>query len=590
VVQIYQNYDEDDEGDTEENEAIIYVGSNDGQIHAFRDADGYELWSFIPQELLPYLQNLPDNDEHEYFIDGSPILLVYDYDKDGNIGTGPEMDTSDTDSETYGTDNGDNDRVILIFGLRRGGGINNLNPTESRGAYYALDVTNPETPEFMWRIDSETTDDDGNTEYAELGETWSTPVLDKVRYDGTTRIIAFIGAGYDNNEDLRFGDTQNFPKSTYDSSDEDNSTDTTGSTSDAGDVTSTGSEDQLNPRGRGIYLLELGYYDDDGVAQFHYSPVKLWEYVYSDDTDFAGDNPTYSFPTELVPLDTDSDDYIDRIYAGDTGGNMWRFDIASKTSQDDWSGYILFSANPGDDTSATNGRKIFYRPAVVYESGYTALYFGSGDRAHPQNQAVVDRLYAFYDRDDVTDIVEDVAYSYYEDESSTSNIAFETKSESEMTDVTDDTIQEGTDDEISAIETLLYSSSNYGWYIQLNEEDYEGEKVLAYPTVYNGVVYFTTYVPEMDTEEDDPCMTSQLGTSYLYALDYENGGAAFENTADDDLDSDDRKISIGSGIASNVVISVSDDDTSALVGSGEGVVDVELDESNTTYQIYWLMK
>jgi type IV pilus assembly protein PilY1 len=558
-------------------------------MHAFRDADGYELWSFIPEEALPYLQDLVGTVDytHEYFMDSSPILVSYDYDSDGNIGPGPETSTDDEDADGY-TNTGNYDKVMLIFGVRRGGGNKYLSDEDSRGAYYALDVTDPTEPEFLWKI--ENTD----SEYSELGETWSEPTVDKVRLNGTTCIVAFIGAGYDNNEDLRFGDTQGFPEDT-----DDNPT-TTGSTGDAGDVTSSGTDEQYNARGRGIYLLKLGYYDGDGIAQFYDSPVKLWEYVYDEDRVSTEDNPSYSFPTELTPLDTDSDDYIDRIYAGDTGGNMWRFDISNKTSTDNWSGRIVFSANPSDSTNSedggdtTNGRKIFYSPAVVYEDDYTGLYFGSGDRAHPQNTAVVDRLYAFYDRD-----------------------SSDAKSEANMVNVTDDILQSSTADfseptssctltSISAYCVLqnLYSDDYYGWFINLEEEGYDGEKVLASASVYNGVAYYTTYVPAM---EEGDCKTSYLGESYLYAVDNETGEAIFNyddtNDVDDLNDNDnsradgdddeilevsDRRFSTGSGISSGMVYSVTDDDVSGVVGAGGGIIPIELNETNTTFPIYWL--
>ena len=44
------------------------------------------------------------------------------------------------------------------------------------------------------------------------------------------------------------------------------------------------------------------------------------------------------------------------------------------------------------------GRKIFYRPAVAVINGEVNLWFGTGDRAHPLNHAVVDRLYQIVDK------------------------------------------------------------------------------------------------------------------------------------------------------------------------------------------------
>ncbi|MEJ2700099.1 MAG: PilC/PilY family type IV pilus protein, partial [Desulfuromonadales bacterium] len=154
---------------------VIYVGGNDGMLHAFRDRDGKELWGFIPPGLLPKLKDLTGA-AHSIFVDASPVVYRFDKNKDGNI------------------DATDGDKVILVFGLRRGG-----------SAYYALDVTNPLQPVYLWKIDPSTTG------FEELGQTWSEPQLGKVMVGSAKEIVAFVGAGYDNDyEDRRFGNTQYF--------------------------------------------------------------------------------------------------------------------------------------------------------------------------------------------------------------------------------------------------------------------------------------------------------------------------------------------------------------------------------------------
>ena len=95
---------------------VIYAGANDGMLHAFNDSDGQELWAFIPPCLLGRLKEL-HTDTPGIFVDGSPKAYVT-YDGSGNV-----------------------TKAILIFGLRRGGNY-----------YYALDVTNPLVPKYLWRI------------------------------------------------------------------------------------------------------------------------------------------------------------------------------------------------------------------------------------------------------------------------------------------------------------------------------------------------------------------------------------------------------------------------------------------------------
>ena len=56
---------------------IIFVGANDGMIHAIDARTGYEVWAFIPYNLLPKLTTLRDGqavDQFDYFVDSSPKI------------------------------------------------------------------------------------------------------------------------------------------------------------------------------------------------------------------------------------------------------------------------------------------------------------------------------------------------------------------------------------------------------------------------------------------------------------------------------------------------------------------------------------
>jgi hypothetical protein len=57
--------------------ALIFVGANDGMIHAIDARTGYEVWAFIPYNLLPKLKTFRDGqavDQFDYFVDSSPKL------------------------------------------------------------------------------------------------------------------------------------------------------------------------------------------------------------------------------------------------------------------------------------------------------------------------------------------------------------------------------------------------------------------------------------------------------------------------------------------------------------------------------------
>ncbi len=571
------SFDAANEANCTKNKTIIYVGSNDGMLHAFNDCDGSEAWAFIPPDLLSTLQYLRDT-THTYFVDNSVQSYVYDANKNGTIDSG--------------------DKVILIVGLRRGGGVMNSTPTA--GFYYALDVTDPSAPKYMWKISN------AATGFTDMGEAWSDAKLSKILVGSSVKEAMFIGGGYDNcNEDSRFGSTQMFTGTCV----------TVTATTDGGvdssgnPITSSGSAlvsslTSTNYKGRSVYLVELATLNS-GVPDFSNSGSKIWGYTMTGSPALE-----FSMVSDMALIDSNYDGYVDRAYMGDSGGNMWRFDLTD-TSTANWKVTKIFSANPGYTNYASdgsNGRKIFYRPSVVIAgttvtmNGKTQamarLYFGTGDREHPLNRAVVDRFYEVLDKGQLSAVTE-----------------------AKLVDVTDDLLQTGTDTQVSAEYARLSEKEDstntnyYGWYIRLNSGDRTtqvlcngvacpGEKVLAQPTVYNGVVYFTTYAPTTDTSSSDPCSTGNLGTGYTYAVKYWSGASVYNyDTSNDSLYSSyksnsyatssgssnvllrtDRHVALSSGIPSSVVVVPGQ---SPLIGCGGGLCTTNLSTGSRVLNIYW---
>ncbi|HLB03156.1 MAG TPA: PilC/PilY family type IV pilus protein, partial [Nitrospiria bacterium] len=523
------------EADCSMNKTLIYVGGNDGMLHAFQDCDGSEAWSFIPQELLPNLQYLTQV-THTYSVDSSPSVYLYDADKDGNIEMG--------------------DKVILLFGERRGGGF-----------YYALDVSDPATPQYLWRFSASESPSGNNTDYAELGESWSEPEITRMKVGTEIKMVAIIGAGYDNaNEDGRYGVTQ-----TYDG---------TGTTSGNGEgvVTSSGTSGPLNPKGRGVYVVEVATLDNSGIPSFGNSGWKVWGHTNANNSAL-----TFSITSAVTVLDRNLNGYADRVYAGDTGGNIWRFDIGD-SSTSNWTGRKIFSSNPGSGGSADVGRKIFYKPSVILESGYEMMFFGTGDREHPLNQAVVDRLYGAKDKGEATVLVV---------EDSVDNVH-------ELVDVTTNDLQ-GASTTSSQITTILSDlNTKYGWYIRLNQNS--GEKVLA-PAVAFQDVYYTTYTPNT-TVLADPCTPASQVTGRLYEVSNKTGEAVQNLDASNDsyiitntratnaygevLLREDRVMTLGSGIPSGVVMIITaGGDVTALVGCGGSLCNPPPLRHGNTFRVYW---
>jgi hypothetical protein len=67
--------------------ALVFVGANDGMLHAFDARSGLEVWAMIPFNLLPRLQALRDGqglDRFASFVDASPRLADVRVDHDGD--------------------------------------------------------------------------------------------------------------------------------------------------------------------------------------------------------------------------------------------------------------------------------------------------------------------------------------------------------------------------------------------------------------------------------------------------------------------------------------------------------------------------
>ena len=64
-------------GRLKDRRSIIFFGANDGMIHAVDARTGYEIWAFVPYNLLPKLRALNDGqpvEQFDYFVDSSPKI------------------------------------------------------------------------------------------------------------------------------------------------------------------------------------------------------------------------------------------------------------------------------------------------------------------------------------------------------------------------------------------------------------------------------------------------------------------------------------------------------------------------------------
>jgi len=149
---------------------MVYVGANEGMLHAFDDADGNESWAYIPHPLyranntglgaLAYQDGALPPFRHHFYVDSTPRIV------DANF--------------AVGTPGGDW-RSLLVGGMGKGG-----------KSYYAIDVTDPgavkdeatAAKQVLWEF----TD-------ANLGYTYAQPMITKSHAFGGKWLV-IVPSGY----------------------------------------------------------------------------------------------------------------------------------------------------------------------------------------------------------------------------------------------------------------------------------------------------------------------------------------------------------------------------------------------------------
>ncbi len=313
-------------------ETVVYTATNDGYIHAIDGSSGVELWSFIPKEHMGSFSELYSNLDSKvknYGVDGDIVPIVKDVDDDGII------------------ESGDGDFVYIIFGMRRGG-----------SAYYALNVTNKNSPEFMWRFST-----------PNIGQSWSTPSVAKVKMaagfgQNTDDAVVIVGGGYD-----AAHDTITHP------------------------LTADG-------QGAGVYFLDL------------VSGNVLWRAGSDAPAQLTLSKMTRAIPSGIRVIDLNGDGFADRMYSSDMGGQIWRFDITNGNAPNGLltnalvTGGVIAQLGAEGNTPTTDAetRRFYNSPDVsvfndhAQNRRFIALSIGSGYRAHPLNNTTNERFYSIRDK------------------------------------------------------------------------------------------------------------------------------------------------------------------------------------------------
>ena len=326
--------------------------------------------------------------------------------------------------------------------------------------YYALDITNPDEPKKLWNNPIE----GGKGDFKELGQSWSKPQIAYIKAFGDKPLLVF-GAGYDTTKDEAIR-----------------------------------SEDTI---GRGIYIVEA----ETGKRVWALTPK------------INGFKGKHSIAADITTLDSDYDGYIDRIYAADPGGEVWRIDMPCTNTND----FSHFKLEELGSNKATEDRRFFYKPLVartIYskvsetttngkkvitrlDTPYDAIVIGSGNRSKPTGTNEQDQLFMIRDENTVTQTFK-------------TNAPATIKPDDLML-INSDPFGNALDDVDEFVDLEIDLAKFNGWRYELGT----GEKSLAASTVVGGVAYFTSFTPASETSTENQCSLSGGGGSlYAFHLHY----------------------------------------------------------------------
>jgi type IV pilus assembly protein PilY1 len=326
-------------------------------------------------------------------------------------------------------------------------------------SYYAIDITYPDSPKLMWHIENPP----GNTnDFKELGLTFSQPKVVKSSLNKTDpdKLVVIFGGGYDIKKDLSGANTH--------------------------DDNNGAAVYMVNARtGARIFRKATG--SKNGIA------------------------------SSIASLDSDSDGLVDRLYVGDTGGDVWRLDMPDATLANT---SLIKLASLGGRTNLDD-RRFFNQPSIVrtyiletFDTGtagspnivkqevpYDAILLGSGDKATPIDDDTKDMFFMIKDK-------------HINTQKFGSSLATAIP-----TAITLSTLYDYTDDPFNGYPTLtptqesklLAASLQSGWHFDLKEP---GEKSSAKAIVINNVVNFTSYTPSAGLS----CSVTP-GDAWLYTVD-----------------------------------------------------------------------
>jgi len=471
--------DNDDDGfadsldpDGEREGGTIFVGGNDGMVHAFNAQNGWERFAYVPNLVFENLKYLKEsNFIHRFYVDMTPYFK--------------EIQISDTERKTY-----------LVGGLGKGG-----------KGYYMLKIR-----DRVWNSGTYTWDDNMNVD----------------NFDDTTSENDLITAQLVQWEYPR-ADTANDGMD----NDGDADTDEVGETDpDIGYSFSQAYVVKTNdPNNEWVVIFGNGYNSVANKAVLYILDLN-GVIVRKIDTGVSGDN---GLSTPAL-IDVNNDQKLDYVYAGDLKGNMWKFDLTADTAanwdiafNDGTDPQPLFAA--GQPITA---KPDIMRHCGYGRHGYMVV-FGTGKYLHNDDRMDFSQqtIYGIWDYGDDADDDEYVGsalnHSTGQIGSPGPDIAGTYLLKQTVVDIRDitghgtfrtfsDNTAEWNMQTDADTDEKPNPTNHVGWFIDFpNASPYEGERVFKSVQIRDGKVFVISFFPD-----SSPC--SGGGNSWLYIFDACDGG------------------------------------------------------------------
>lgn len=584
-------------GDYIDRKDYVLFGTNQGLLQVVDASTGAEKFAFLPKEMIDRQKN---------------GFVAKSLQTSSSVGSSlyQGIDGAWSVYANYIADNRSNSlkaSALNVYGGLRRGGSN----------YYGLDLKDIESsaPKILFKVGPEQ-DANGvsNGTCSNLlplncmGQSWSKPTLTWIKWKGKPQLVMIVGGGYD----TVYNDV-NYKSST---------TVTRGNGvyifAAAKAKTATGADDTTMPNAGDLLWWGSSSATDAAAND-------------SNDTRKTNNaNLKYSVVSEIKAIDRDSDGFVDNLYFGDLGGQVFRVDIdnassgtvttaTSSTTKNMVVKRIQRIANFITDAErSTRAAPRFYTmptftvhslsassttgaTTTSYSLGgvrgnanrFAVISIGSGDVSNPvestlnstagTNGGLADRIYGIFDRD----VGRIDLYSNANDSDTTgptgTSDGLQTKNIT-LTNMIDITATTGT---AAATVTNMVAATNQGWYHTLSDtglgrtgtDNVESTQSVARYKVLGGFAaikntLFTSYFDAADKGSSTSCSAGVKGRSYIknYCLPFGKMGA---NGADCGSTSDGRgflgnntKNDVGAGIVPVVIGGMTNNKIGPITGKG----------------------